>query len=358
MDTWIDTTEALEGLAAQIESSPWLAMDTEADSLYAYPEKLCLIQISIPDQDALVDPLALSDLTALERAFRRHFPILHGADYDLRLLYRTRGFVPQGVFDTMLAARLVGMREFGLERLVDQILGVKLEKGPQRANWARRPLTSRMIAYARADSHYLKPLADHLSSELQRQGRLEWHREMCRRLVGECTREPEIDPESIWRLSGAHRLDRRGLAVLRELWHWRDREARRLCRPPFFVLSHDALVRLAEAATRPGSAQPAVRALPSSSIRAHVADIIQQALALPDSGLPSLRRGAGLRLSPVQRRQLERLEARRDQVAKELGLEPSLVASRAKLTGLAAGRLDPERDLMKWQRELLLNGGG
>jgi ribonuclease D len=124
-------------------------MDTEADSLHAYPEKLCLIQISISGADELLDPLAKMDLKPLLEVFRRHELIVHGADYDLRLLRKSCGFVPTTIFDTMLAARLLGCREFGLTNLVSKCLGVKLEKGPQKANWARRPLTERMEVYAR-----------------------------------------------------------------------------------------------------------------------------------------------------------------------------------------------------------------
>ena len=355
MEAWIDTTDGLDALSRELLAAPWVGLDTEADSLYAYPEKLCLVQVSIPGLDALIDPLAGLELAPLQQAFLAHRLILHGGDYDLRLLYRTRRFVPRAVFDTMLAARLLGSREFGLERLVARILGVKLEKGPQRANWARRPLTPRMMAYARADSHYLKPLADHLSKELERHGRLDWHAEMCRRLIVDCTRESEIDPDTVWRLSGAHRLDRRGLAVLRELWHWRDQEARRLSRPPFFVLPHDTLVKLAENATRQAANQAVLRGLPSASIRARLAELIEEALALPDSRLPPVRRSTGVRLSLEQRRYQERLESRRNRVAHDLGLEPSLVASRSMLVGLAGGKLDPERDLMSWQRRLLLD---
>src|SRR2546426_9262389 len=164
----IDSDELLADWLPRVRAADWVAIDTEADSLHAYPEKLCLIQISLPDANELIDPLAALDLSRLFVALRGHELILHGADYDLRLLRRTCGFVPRNIFDTMLAARLLGFAEFSLTRLVNRLLGIHLEKGPQTADWARRPLTERMIAYALNDVRYLKPTADSLDRKSTR----------------------------------------------------------------------------------------------------------------------------------------------------------------------------------------------
>ena len=168
----IDSEQKLAGYLPVLRSANWVAVDTEADSLHAYPEKVCLIQISTVSGDRLVDPLARMDLDPLLEALTGHELIMHGADYDLRLLRKHHEFVPSAIFDTMLAARLLGLRQFGLGHLVEKYLGVKLEKGPQKANWAMRPLTERMERYARNDTHYLKPLADRLKPELEASGRL------------------------------------------------------------------------------------------------------------------------------------------------------------------------------------------
>ena len=168
----IDSEPKLAVFLPVLRAAPWVAVDTEADSLHAYPEKVCLIQISTDSSDRLVDPLARLDLGPLLDALSGHELIMHGADYDLRLLRKHHEFVPSSIFDTMLAARLLGLRQFGLGHLVENYLGVKLEKGPQKANWAVRPLTERMERYARNDTHYLKPLADHLKSQLETEGRL------------------------------------------------------------------------------------------------------------------------------------------------------------------------------------------
>ena len=195
-------------------------MDTEADSLHAYPAKLCLLQFSIPGADVLVDPLADLDLAPLWDMLRGRELLLHGSDYDLRLLREHHSFVPHAVFDTMIAARLLGVLKFGLQDLVSQTLGVALEKGPQKADWAQRPLTERMEAYARNDTRFLHPLVTKLREQLVALGRLAWCEESCAALVTECAVVPPPDPER-WRIKGAARLTRSEMAVLRELWLWR-----------------------------------------------------------------------------------------------------------------------------------------
>ncbi len=169
----IDSEQKLSAFLLALKTAGWVALDTEADSLHAYPEKLCLVQLSIEGSDVLLDPLSRMDYKPVLEVLQKQELIMHGADYDLRLLRRHFGFVPDAIFDTMLAGRLLGVRQFGLNDLVMKLLGVKLEKGPQKANWARRPLTPRMESYARNDTHYLKPLADILRAELEAEGAAE-----------------------------------------------------------------------------------------------------------------------------------------------------------------------------------------
>ena len=163
----IDTEEKLAAFLPKLCAADWVALDTEADSLHAYPEKVCLIQISIAGHDRMLDPLAGINIDPVLDALVGRELIMHGADYDLRLLRKHHEFTPSAIFDTMLAARLVGERQFGLSSLVEKYLGVKLDKASQKADWARRPLTEKMEAYARNDTHYLKPLVDKLKHELQ-----------------------------------------------------------------------------------------------------------------------------------------------------------------------------------------------
>jgi ribonuclease D len=336
-----------------IERAGWVAIDTEADSLHAYPEKLCLLQVSIQGEDRLIDPLSGIDLAPLWLAFKPYELILHGADYDLRLLRKNHGFVPDRIFDTMLASRLLGDREFGLSNLVSHYLGVTLEKTSQKADWARRPLTSRMEVYARNDTHYLKPLADILRARLQEKGRLGWHQETCHRLIEECSIPSHVDPDTVWRVKGAHRLDRAGLAVLRELWHWREQEALAANKPPFFVLAHETLVDMAMAGSARRSVDPLMPRHFSTRRRDGVIKAVDTALALDPRHYPEPRRLAPHRQTEAERRRFEEFELRRNRQAELLGIDPTFIASRATLLQLATDWNVHQSGLMNWQRELL-----
>lgn len=350
----ITQAKHLDAFLIKLRASPWVAMDTEADSLHAYPEKVCLIQISLPGQDRLVDPLTRLDLKPLWAALDGRELIMHGSDYDLRLLRRTYQFVPAMIFDTMLAARLLGYHAFGLGALVERHLHVHHEKGPQKANWAQRPLSPRMEIYARNDSRYLKPLEEILRRELQAKGRLEWHREMCQRLIAQCAVEPEPDPDSLWRVKGSGRLGRRALGVLRALWRWREKEALSANRPPFFILSAEHLVGVATAAADGKDFDHLLPHRFSPRRRAELADAVAKALALPPERLPHpAPREASPRLNAAHRKALEELTHRRDARAAELKIDPTLIASRATLLALVTQREAARKSLMRWQEQLL-----
>lgn len=350
----IDQQASLESILPSLRAATWIAVDTEADSLHSYPEKLCLIQISSPAGDVLIDPLAGLDPAPLIDMLRAHELILHGADYDLRLLWRTFRFAPGAVFDTMLAARFLGLQEFGLNHLVRKYMGVELEKGPQKANWSRRPLTEIMTFYAMCDTRYLKPLADILREELVRKGRLEWHREACDRLIAECSQLHVKDPDLAWRIKGNERLSRKGLAVLRELWHWREMEAVEANKPPYFVLSHELMVQIADA--------PSLNELedllpPHMSMRRcqGIVQAFKKGHDVEARALPDRIRNHAPRVTVAQNQKFENLRARRDQKAAELGLDPSFLASRAMLMETACDGEIAVNAMMAWQRELLLS---
>ena len=349
----IDTNAKLAAFLPVIKSATWLALDTEADSLHAYPEKICLIQISTTAGDRLIDPLAKIDLNPLLDALNAHKLIMHGADYDLRLLRKHHEFVPPSIFDTMLAARLLGERQFGLGSLVEKFLGVKLDKGPQKADWARRPLTERMEKYARNDTHYLKTLADKFKPALEAKGRLAWHQESCSRLIDESTRLRPADLDSVWRVKGSHALSRHALAILRELWHWREKEAIASNRPPFFILNHEKLLDIASALAAHQPIEPILP--PRISPRRHdnLLHAIKTALSLPIGKHPEVLRHKSHRPTETEMHRYRELERRRNYKAHELGIDPTLVASRATLGELARDWNKHAPELMNWQRELL-----
>ena len=349
----IDTEQQLAELLPQLRAAKWVAVDTEADSLHAYPEKICLVQIGTTHGDVLVDPLANLNLDPLLDALSGHELIMHGADYDLRLLMKHHKFIPSAIFDTMLAARLLGERQFGYSSLVEKFLGVKLEKGPQKANWAIRPLTERMEKYARNDTHYLRSLEDKLRAELESKGRLGWHQESCARLIQDCTQPREIDHDGVWRIKGSHALGRAGLAVLRELWQWREKEAIAANRPPFFVLSHDLLVEIAAAAGTERTFQSLIPKHLSDRRRTGLSKAVAKGVAVAPDQWPRIIEKTNYRPTEAERRRFVEFQKRRDAHAAELGIDPTLIASRGTMSDLARDWEKHSAELMTWQRRLL-----
>ncbi len=349
----IDTERKIGAFLPALRAATWVAVDTEADSLHAYPEKVCLIQISTVSGDELIDPLARVNLDPLLEALSDHELIMHGADYDLRLLRKHQEFVPSAIFDTMLAARLLGLRQFGLGHLVEKYLAVKLEKGPQKANWALRPLTERMERYARNDTRYLKPLADQLRTELQAKDRLAWQQESCAQLIQDSTRQRPAELDAIWRIKGSHLLEPPALAILRELWQWREKEAVAANRPPFFVMSHDALVKIAAAAALAQPIEPFLPRHISERRRGGLTKAVAHGQRLPPERHPKILRHITRRPSEGERRRFTDLQKRRDAHAAALGIDPTMIASRGTLSDLAYDWDKHAPELMTWQRELL-----
>jgi ribonuclease D len=349
----IDTDEQLARFLPSIVKAEWLALDTEADSLHAYPEKICLIQISTVAGDKLIDPLAGLNIAPLLEALNDHVLIMHGADYDLRLFRKHHSFVPRAIFDTMLAARLLGHVQFGLSNLVSHYLGVTLDKGSQKADWARRPLTPKMENYARNDTHYLKLLSDKLRVELEQKGRLAWHQESCDQLIEECAEEKLPDPDKVWRVKGSNILGRQALGVLRELWRWRENEALAANRPPYFILPHDALIKIAASVVNGEKVQSLIPSRFSERRRNELKHAIERGLKLAEHLQPHPLRPMSRRQTEDEKRRFVHLQRRRDERASELGIDATLIASKAMLLALAEDWDANQNELMNWQRELL-----
>jgi len=350
----IASEQKLADLIRKIQAADRIAIDTEADSLHSYREKLCLVQISVPSAasvcDFIVDPLNNLDLEPLRHALEPREIILHAADYDLRMLRRGLNFTAGRIFDTVVAARLLGIREFSLGALVKRFFDVELHKHSQKANWALRPLPARMLDYAMDDVHYLLPLATKLEDELERLHRRDWFRQSCERAIELAAAERERDQDELWRIGGAGALDSYTGAVLRALWQWRDGEAEMVDRPPFHILQNHDLLKAAESFA---SGQVPDYKHFSSRRRQTFLDAAKVALQSPQSDWPVMRRRAGSRPTAEMRQRAEELRERRDKAAEQLGLERSFIASRGALEAIAA---DPARAialLVPWQRELI-----
>ncbi|MBA2270879.1 MAG: HRDC domain-containing protein [Verrucomicrobiota bacterium] len=346
----IATDSQLAEMLSHLAPIDRVAVDTEADSLHCYFEKLCLVQMSFGGRDYLVDPLAGVDLSPLAAALAGKEIVLQGADFDLRLLRRAMNFTADRVFDTVIAARLLGIRGFSLAALVERYFGVVLTKGSQKANWAQRPLPSHMAEYAINDTRYLLPLADKLEAELREKGRYEWFQQSCQRGLAQTAVERVRDEDEAWRISGAGTLPPRTAAVLRALWHWRDHEAQAADRPSFHILQNHLLIEAAQSFVEGGV--PEFRHLTARRRRGFM-EAAECALQLPEAEWPKRLRKIGTRPTQEAERIAEDLRRRRDIAAEELGIEPSFIAPRAAVDSIAGDESRSATLLVPWQRELL-----
>jgi len=360
---WIARTEQLADALAGIGGGP-LAVDLEADSFHHYREKVCLVQLSFGGRDLLVDPLAGVSLAPLRSLLQdRAVPkVMHGADYDLRLLGRDHGLAVAGIFDTMIAARLTGERTFGLAALLEKHLGVRLDKTHQRADWSRRPLPPAMAAYAVEDTRHLAELGTRLRARLAELSRLSWAEEEFRRLEGVRWAE-SAEPEPWRKIKGASALAPRELAALREVAALREEMARGRDLPLFRVLRDEVAVELARRRPRSREALSEIAGLPrpflSGSAATALLAVIERAEGLPADALPEVRRGIRVRVAPEFEERVKRLRDARDRVAEALDLEPSLLAPRGTLEAVAAREIAGEPpasvpELRTWQAALLL----
>ena len=346
----ITTTPALEEFAGHLAPHDRIALDTEADSLHCYFEKLCLIQISLPDEHVLIDPLAGISLEPLYQALKGKELILQGADFDLRLLQRAGSLEAERVFDTMIAARLTGKTEFSLAALVLHYFGITLAKGSQKENWAKRPLSEKMIEYAMNDTRYLFEIAAKLEQELRTLGRWDWFQQSCTKAVqfAKITRQRDVD--NLWRISGSVDFRGRAAAVLRALWTWRDEEAKAVDRPAFHILRNEELL---ESAHRFDAGQEVFIRHLSGSRGKRFFEAAQKALALPESEWPVFVRKNRARPTPEEEKRFHALKKKRDEAATALQLDPSLIAPKATLESIAADAQTAAERLLPWQQALL-----
>jgi ribonuclease D len=358
---WIDSPATLKEGVSRLRPQLPLALDTEADSMYHYTESVCLISVRQENTTLLLDTLALQDLQPFWSLAQTCEWILQGADFDLRLMRRIGSPEPPSVFDTMIAAQLCGLRSFGYAALVLQHFGVTLDKGSQREDWSQRPLPQEMKDYSAQDVAYMEGLRTQLGQRLAELGRTPWHLESAARVVRQSRLLKVENPETVWHIGHTTKLPPTTQVIVRELWHWRDREAQNQDSPPFRVMMNEKLLDLAQ------------------WIDAH-----READYLPGSYLPKNCRGERLTLlhAAVQRglhspplvppprsprppydalaeKRAEHLKEQRDKIALELDLEPTLIASRAILGELsrqglsAAEKLITEDRWCPWQYELL-----
>ncbi|MCL4396131.1 MAG: ribonuclease D [Chloroflexi bacterium] len=336
---WVADPVALERLQTVLAQEPVIAVDTESDSLFSYFEKVCLLQFSTPSQDYLVDPLAV-DISPLGPLFADPGPekLFHAAEYDILCLKRDYHFRFRHIFDTMIAARVLGWKNVGLGNILQERFGITLNKKMQRADWGHRPLSPEHLAYAREDTHYLIALRDLQLAELERLGRLEEAREEFERLTRVEPTPRRFDPDAYWNIPGARDLDPTRLGILRELYRLRDAQARKEDRPPFKVLPDSTLMHLSEA--RPDSLRELQRIHGLSPfILQRYGEAVLRAVARgrasPQEHPPRPHARGGVPLDPAARTRLAHLKEWRKKRAAERQVEPDVIVSNDVLFAIA-----------------------
>jgi ribonuclease D len=355
---WIDKQRPLDQALEAVATQPVVAVDTEADSLHSYFDKVCLIQISAASDDLVIDPLAGVDLKRFGEVLANPAitKILHGGDYDLRILNRDFGFVTTNLIDTMICAQLLGYQAFGLAALLERHFGVKVNKAHQRADWAMRPLTAAMLEYAAMDTRYLIALAQKLRDELTALGRWGWAEEEFSRLETVRYRETPDEEEGWRKIKNIGNLDRRSLAVLRDLHTWRDHLARNADRPPFKIIGNDAIVEIAK--EKPQiigdlSKLKSVSQYHRTRYGKAIIDTVKHAMSLAEADLPQRNEPRAWIRDKALEKRIDQLKHVRDRIAKDLRLDPGVLAPKHVLSAVATtGTLDVPA-MRTWQRAVV-----
>jgi ribonuclease D len=355
---WIDRQDALDEGLEMVAAQPMVAVDTEADSLHSYFDKVCLVQITAADEDLIIDPLARVDLARFGAILgdASITKIFHGGDYDLRIMNRDFGFVVRNLIDTSICAQLLGYEAFGLAALLDRHFGVKANKAHQRADWSMRPLPPDMLAYAAMDTHYLAALAANLRAELEALGRWDWAVEEFARLETVRYRESDEDVETWRKLKNTGGLDRRALAIIRDLHGWRDALARKADRPPFKIVGNDSLIEIAKLKPMSSRELAQIKGVPryhADRYGRELVGIVRAAMEIPEESLPERTDPKPWIRDKALEAKINRLKTIRDRYATELKIDPAILGARHILTAIAtAGNLDVP-NMREWQKQVM-----
>lgn len=356
----ITTGSELGRLVKRLQNQKIIAVDLEADSMYHFKEKVCLIQMAAENLNVVIDPLQIRDLSALRPLFKNSDiqKVFHGADYDIRSLYRDFKIAVNGLFDTQLACRFLGMAETSLEAVLKRWFDVSLNKKYQRKDWSKRPLPEEMTAYAAEDVRYLIPLAQKLKSKLKLKKRLSW-------VVEECEHLSRVRPVCggtgplFLNFKGAGQLDPRSLAVLEALLQFRKKMARQKDKPLFKIIPNKSLLQLALEKPRHLKDLERLAVLSPNQIRMYGRSLlpaIHATLKLPNEDLPVYPRKKLPNIKPQVARRTRVLKIWRDERARKMNIDPAILLTSAQINAIAAqhpfdlSRLHKINEMKNWQK--------
>lgn len=364
--TYLDTDAAVSAWLTAAKGARRLALDTEGASFHRFVDRIYLLQLSTDSAHAVIDPLPIAPPALLGALIEdpKVEIVFHDADYDLRLLHQDYGWNVRNVFDTRVAAQLLGIKAFGLAALLEANFGIKLDKKHQRADWSMRPLTADMLDYAAQDTMHLLGLRDMLHERLEKTQRLAWAQEEFERL--ERVRWPADDSANAFlRVKGARDLTRRELAVFRELVLWRDATALKLDRATFRVVSNEVLLEAAKSHPASKESLANIKGMPRGILERSAAEIlaaVERGLAVPEADLPKFPKSARWDRDPEFDHKVGALKAVRDAAATKLDLDPGVICSRERMEAVARmlpaepARILEIPEFRRWQVELLGEG--
>ncbi|WP_225919501.1 ribonuclease D [Actomonas aquatica] len=354
----LDQPGQLAPLLDAIDRVDEVALDTEADNMNCYRTKICLLQFLVDGKVYLVDALAPLNFAPLYEKLATKHLIMHGSDYDLRLLHDLNRFECKSMFDTMLAAQLLNRQRVGLAALMEDYFGLIMSKESQKANWSKRPLTQKLLDYASLDVWHLPELRNLLTKELRKLDRVDWLEQQCRRQIEAAQTGFPSGDENAWRIGKSEKLRGRGLGVLHSVWHWREATAERLDTPPFKVCNNKLLLTMAQHAEN-GDSEATILASINlgrrhSRLIKSLTAAVHQGLETDPASLPRRQRNRDHRpLTPNELAFQDRLKAGRDQIATKLNLEPTLIANRSQLAQIARSPEQLDELLLPWQAGLI-----
>ena len=365
----IESVRDAVDLQANLATAQRFALDCEAAGFHRYTDRLCLLQVTVQDRTYVIDPLAFDPSDVLREALEdpEVQVIMHGADFDLRLLKRDLGIRLRGLLDTQIAAALLGEDGLGLASLLEPRLGVTLSKKYQRADWAERPLTEGMLEYAASDTRHLQKLSDILVAELSGVGRTLWAEEewLALEQVADRPAEPTETEDSVVRVKGARDLSARQVTALRRALEWRDDIARERDRAPFRVIGNPPLIEAVARGARRAEDLTDIKGFPRGLARDEGHELLRQLRSVTEMAEEELepfprrpRRGPG-RPPPELEELVDRLKAERNRMAEEIGLPRGTLVSNAVILGIARAAPSDLEGLMavegmrRWKAEVV-----
>ncbi|MEE8552549.1 MAG: HRDC domain-containing protein [Desulfobacterales bacterium] len=357
----IETVTGLERIVRIFEREKTIAIDLEADSMFHFKEKVCLIQVASKNRSIVIDPLQIKDLSSIKSIFAGHDiqKIFHGADYDVRSLYRDFNIEINNLFDTELACRFLGIKETGLEAALKKFFKINLDKKYQKKDWSKRPLPQEMLDYAASDVIYLVPMAEILEKELDSKGRLSWVHEECNYLSK--VRPALSDDEPLFlKFKGAGRLKPRSLAVLEALLQFRKKIAEKKDKPLFKIIGNNDLMKITMSRPVTLLRLKGTKALSNRQISIYgnaLVETINKVIKTPEDKLPAYPRKKAPVLSHRVPKRVKELKKWRYKKAKELEVDSAIICNNALINSIAvlnpsnSNSLETIKNMKNWQKK-------